>query len=138
RVVSHTQCPFDARCLSSVETLIYLVPIMGIMSFVRKKSRRLKSGEMQDYYYLVENYWEGGKVRQRVLKYMGKSPQAREISLDPKLAGQLAQGLMASELSEPEVRDLLEKLNIPVPPGALNEVSLVYTPPQKSLVLRLG
>ncbi len=111
---------------------------MGTMSFVRKKSRILKSGEVRDYYYLVENYWEAGKVRQRVLKYLGKSPQAREIPLDPKLAGQLAQGLMASDISEPEVRDLLEKLGISVPPGTLNEVSLVYTPPWKSLVLRLG
>ena len=111
---------------------------MGTMTFVRKKSRRLKSGETKNYYYLVENQWEDGRVRQKVLKYHGTSPQSGEITIDPSLAGQLAQGLMASDLSEEEVRNLLEKLGISVPPGTLNEVSLVYNPPQKSLLLRLG
>ncbi len=111
---------------------------MGSMSYIRKKSRKRKSGEAQDYYYLVESRWEDGKSRQKVLKYLGTSPEQREFDIDPKLAGQLAQGLMASDLSEPEVRDLIEKMGIPVPPGTLNEVSLVYNPPQKSLVLRVG
>lgn len=108
------------------------------MSYIRKKSRKLKSGEVKDYYYLVESYWEDGKSRQRVLRYLGTSPEPREFPIDPKLAGQLAQGLMSSDISEPEVKELLEKLGISVPPGTLNEVSLVYNPPQKSLVLRVG
>ena len=111
---------------------------MGSMSYIRKKSRKLKSGEIRDYYYLVESYWEDGVSHQKVLKYLGMSPEPQEHTIDPKLAGQLAQGLMASDLSEPEMKDLLEKLGIPVPPGTLNEVSLVYNPPQKSLMLRIG
>mgnify|MGYP001611075668 CR=1 FL=1 len=111
---------------------------MGSMTYIRKKSRKLKSGKVVDYYYLVESYWEDGKSRQKVLKYMGTSPEPREFIIDPTLAGQLAQGLMASNLSEPEMKDLLEKLGIPIPPGTLNKVSLIYNPPQKSLVLRIG
>jgi hypothetical protein len=44
------------------------------MAFVRAKKF---NGRI--YYYLVENHWDHGKVRQKVLRYLGKtkpSPQA--------------------------------------------------------------
>ena len=43
------------------------------MAFVRVK--RIAGG---DYYYLVENKREGKKVRQKVLKYLGKNPPTKE------------------------------------------------------------
>lgn len=39
------------------------------MAYVRKK--RLKG---HDYYYLVESYRRNGKVRTRMIKYLGTSP----------------------------------------------------------------
>lgn len=39
------------------------------MAFVRVKRR----GD-REYYYLVESYREDGKVRQRILKYLGTHP----------------------------------------------------------------
>ncbi len=104
------------------------------MSYIRAK----KSGN-RTYYYEVEGYRDNrGKVRQRVIRYLGKYPFIREFPVEPKLAGQLAQALMASDISEQEVRELLEKLGIPVPPGTLNEVSLVYNPPLGKLVIRIS
>lgn len=43
------------------------------MAFVRAKKRGDKV-----YYYLVENKREGKKVRQKVLKYLGTSPEGIE------------------------------------------------------------
>lgn len=39
------------------------------MAFVRIKKRGNRK-----YYYLVESYSEGGKIRQRVLRYLGTRP----------------------------------------------------------------
>ena len=42
---------------------------------------RTKKQGNQEYYYLVESYREDGKVRQRVLKYLGKDkPSPRELN----------------------------------------------------------
>lgn len=43
------------------------------MAFVRAKRIAGKT-----YYYLVENKLVGGKVRQKVLKYLGKNPPTKE------------------------------------------------------------
>lgn len=40
------------------------------MAYVRRK--RLKG---HDYYYLVESYRQGGKVRTRTLQYLGTTPE---------------------------------------------------------------
>ena len=42
-----------------------------VMAFIRAKRRGDKT-----YYYLVENRREGKKVKQKVLKYLGTSPEA--------------------------------------------------------------
>lgn len=39
------------------------------MAFIRAKRIRNNT-----YYYLVENRWESGKVRQKVIKYLGSEP----------------------------------------------------------------
>lgn len=110
---------------------------MGTMSFIRKKSRKLASGEIRDYYYEVESYWDGGP-KQRVLRYLGKSPFPKEYELDPEISGQLAQALFTGRPTEEMVKERLNSLGIPVPPGTLNEVSLVYTPPLEKFVIRIG
>jgi len=43
------------------------------MAFVRTKRIGNK-----DYYYLVENYREGKKVKQRVIRYLGINPPTKE------------------------------------------------------------
>ncbi len=48
------------------------------MSFIRCKKRGDKK-----YYYEVENKWVNGKVRQKVIKYLGTSPfgqRRREVN----------------------------------------------------------
>jgi hypothetical protein len=46
--------------------------------FIRKKRipARTREGGTKEYsyYYLVENYWENGKTRQRDIAYLGKEP----------------------------------------------------------------
>lgn len=108
---------------------------MGTMTFVRSKPRRLKSGEVRNYYYLVESRWEKGKVRQRVLKYFGTSPNHREISIDPSLAGIVAETLMSGKKTHTKMKEELKKMGIKVGPGKLKKVRLVYKPPQRSLTL---
>lgn len=49
------------------------------MAFIRAQKRKTKSG-IRTYYYLVENKWENGKVKQKVLKYIGTNPN--KISVD--------------------------------------------------------
>ncbi len=76
-----------------------MVPIIGIMSFIRHKIKTLASGEKRKYYSLVENYWKDGKVKQRVLKYMGTSPFQTRFDLEPNVAIELAKLLSDSNTS---------------------------------------
>jgi len=103
-----------------------MVPIMGTMGFIRNKPRRGKDGTIQDYYYLVENRWEKGETKQKVVKYLGTSPNTRELPINPAQAGPLAQAFMSG----------LKELGININ-GRLRQVSLVYNPPLKKLTLRI-
>jgi hypothetical protein len=120
-----------------MDRFINLLPIMGSMSYIRNKPRKLKSGEIVDYYYLVESQWKNGKSYQKVIKYLGTSPDQHEFTIDNKVAGQLAQALIASGISGKQIRDLLEKLGLSIPSDDINEVSLIYSPPKKVLRLRI-
>ncbi len=103
------------------------------MSYIRKK----KFGD-RVYYYRVEGHRdENGKVRQRVIEYLGKSPSKIELPIDPKVAGQLAQVLMSSEQSESELKETLKKLGVQMSPGKIKEVSITYKPPLGKFVLRI-
>lgn len=44
-----------------------VMPIIRMTMFIR-----VKKFDKREYYYLVEGYREGGKVKQRVIKYLGK------------------------------------------------------------------
>jgi hypothetical protein len=113
-----------------------MVPIMGTMGFIRNKPRRGKDGTPQDYYYLVENRYEKGKVKQKVVKYLGTSPDTRELPIDPAQAGPLAQALMSGAISTEDMKKLLKELGININ-GRLRQISLVYNPPLKKLTLRI-
>ena len=101
------------------------------MSFVRAIKKPCGT-----YYALVENYREGKKVRQRVLKYLGKSPNLREISVDPSQAGPIAQAIMSGTASTDEVKEILKAIGLPVI-GRLKQVSWCTTPPLGKLTLRI-
>lgn len=103
------------------------------MSYVRKK----RFGE-RVYYYEVEGYRnKDGKVRQRVLRYLGVSPNKIEIPVESELAGQLAQALMSGKQTPSELKETLKKLGVPVGPGKIKMVSLIYKPPLGKLTLRI-
>ena len=111
---------------------------MGTMSFIRCKPRKLASGEIRKYYYEVENYWVNGKVKQRVKKYLGTSPFPTEFEIDPDLGGQVARTLFDKHLTPSQIKKRLKTIGIPLPPGELKEVSLVYNPPQRKLLIRIS
>jgi hypothetical protein len=113
-----------------------MVPIMGTMGFIRNKPRRGKDGAIRDYYYLVENRWEGGKSKQKVVKYLGNSPNTRELPIDPAQAGPLAQALMSGAISSEDTKKLLKELGISID-GRVRQISLVFNPPHKKLTLRI-
>jgi len=108
------------------------------MSFIRSKPRKLASGEIRNYYYEVENYWQDGKAKQRILKYLGKSPFQTEFDLDPKLGVQVAQVLSKKNQSSDKLKQQLEKLGIPFPPGELKEARLIFKPPLRKFVVRIS
>jgi hypothetical protein len=112
------------------------MPIMGSMAFIRKKTRKLASGETRDYFYEVESYWDG-KPKQRVLKYLGTSPFPNVYELDPEVGGQVAQALFSEQLSSDEAKERLKNIGISLPEGELKEVSLTYNPPLKKLTVRV-
>lgn len=105
------------------------------MSFLRAIKRRLKDGTERSYWYRVEGYREGGKVRQRMVEYVGVNPQARTITLDPKLAPHVALAMMEGSPSAPVVADRLRGLGLDLP-GHPKKFSLTYTPPLKRYSLR--
>jgi len=112
-----------------------MVPIMGTMSFIRKKPRTGKDGTIRDYYYLVENRCEDGKTKQKVIKYLGTSPNRREIPIDPSLASQVAGILMSGKLTTAEMKGEVKKMGVSLGPGKLKSISLRFNPPLGKLTL---
>ena len=64
------------------------------MSFTRSITRKLKDGTERTYYYRVEGFREGGKVRQRMVEYLGTNPDLPTIPLDPPLTHPLPRRLL--------------------------------------------
>lgn len=114
-----------------------MVPIIGTMSFIRYKTKILASGEKRKYYSLVENYWENGKVKQRVLKYMGTSPIQKKFDLEPTIAVELAKVLSDSNTSIEYLKEKLEDFGIHPPPGEIKDVDLIFSPGQRKPVLHI-
>jgi len=101
------------------------------MSFIRKIKK--PSGT---YYARVESHREGKTVRQKHIEYLGTSPNAREIPVDPSVAGLLAQAILSGTTPPDEMKKLLKKLGIEFA-GKLKRLALIYNPPLKKLTLRI-
>jgi len=107
------------------------------MAYVVGRKRKGKSGVLT-YYYLVEGYRENGKVKQRIVKYLGTTPFQTEFDLDPKTGVQVAQVLSRENVSSDVLKKQLEKLGISFPPGKFKEVRLIFKPPLQRLVVRIS
>lgn len=115
-----------------------MVPIMGTMSFVRPKSRKLASGEVTKYYYEVENYWKNGRSNQRVLNYLGNSPYHLELNIDSDIASQIGMILFQRKCAPDEMKQQLQDIGIPVPEGEIKEIKLVFNPPLGNLMVHIS
>ena len=98
------------------------------MAYIVGRKRKGKSGTLT-YYYLVEGYREGGKVKQRVLEYLGTTPFQTMFELEPGTSVKVAEVLSNMERPGEEIGKELEGLGIRVPPGKIKEVKLVFKPP---------
>jgi len=107
------------------------------MAYVVGRKRQGRSGVLT-YYYLVEGYRKDGKVKQRIVKYLGTSPFQTEFDLDPKTGVQVAQILSRKNMSSDTVKKQLEKLGISCPPGRFKEARLTFKPPLQRLVVRIS
>ena len=105
------------------------------MSYLRSKKRRLKDGKTQEYWYRVEGIREGGKVRQKVVEYLGTNPQARTVPLDPALAARVALALIEGQPTAAQAAERLRGLGLDLP-GRPKKFSLDYTPPLRRYALR--
>ena len=114
-----------------------MVPIIGTMSFIRYKTKTLASGEKRKYYSLVENYWKDGKVKQRVLKYMGTSPFQTKFDLEPNIAIELAKILADRNTSIEYLKEKLEDFGIHPLPCEIKDVELTFSPGQRKPVVHI-
>ena len=105
------------------------------MSYVRATKKTLADGSVQTYYARVESYREGGKVRQRVLEYLGTNPQRRQFPLDPPLARRVA-AVVAEPLSPTDAMGKLKDLGLDVP-FRPRQLMLLNNPPLRRLSLRV-
>jgi hypothetical protein len=119
-----------------MEILITMVPNVGTMAFKRNKPYKAKDGTIKDRWYLVENHWENGESKQKVLKYLGASPNLQERQIDPNAAGLLANAIMSGNATPEQIKKLVEQLGIHVS-GNIKRVSLIYNPPLRKLTLRI-
>ena len=105
------------------------------MSFVRPYKRTPNDGTERTYYSRVENVWENGKVRQHVIEYLGTSPHAREVRLDPTLAVRVALTLTEGQPTAAQAAERLRGLGLDLP-GRPTKFNLSYTPPLRRYALR--
>ncbi len=107
---------------------------MNTMSFIRCKKRGDKK-----YYYEVENKWVNGKVRQKVIKYLGTSPfKQRRREVNDFEAYLIAETIMKHTPSREGVLEVLKSMGIPIPmelKGVVKSVALEYDMLKKTTYL---
>lgn len=106
------------------------------MSFIAARKRQGKSGILT-YYYLVEGYREDGKVKQRLLKYLGTSPFQTKFDVELKDAIELGKILADSNTSREDLRERLADFGIHPPPGEIKDVELIFSPRQKNPIVHI-
>ena len=106
-----------------------------IMSFIRSIRRKLKDGTEREYYYRIEGYREGGKVKHRMIEYLGTNPNRMSIDIDVMTAAKVA-SILSSNPSPTQAMKMLREAGIPVmtKPGS---ISLIYNPPLRLHTLRI-
>lgn len=106
------------------------------MSYIVGRKRQGKSGILT-YYYLVEGYREDGKVKQRLLKYLGTSPFQTKFDLEPKVAIELAKILSDRNTPIESLTEKLEYFGIHPLSGELKDVELIFSPRQRKPVVHI-
>jgi hypothetical protein len=96
------------------------------ISYLRSKSRLLKDGQTQTYRYRVEGVREKGKVRQKVVQYLGTNPHVRTIPLDPALTARVALALIEGQPTATRAAERRRGLD---PPGHPRQFALTCIPP---------
>ena len=86
------------------------------MAYIRAKKRKGKSG-VQTYYYLVEGQRIDGKVKQKVLKYLGTNPNKITVDLTSEQARAILGDSILSETASEELKENLQEMGIRVPEG---------------------
>jgi len=99
------------------------VPIYGHnMAYVRSKKRGDKT-----YYYLVEGKRVNGKVRQKVVKYLGPNPKIVRVNLDKAKTKVLAETVFLEDInSSDELKARLDLVGIPYPESDIVEMNLSH------------
>lgn len=102
------------------------------MAFIRAQKRKTKSG-IRTYYYLVENKREDGKVKQKVLKYLGTSPQKISVDLTMEQSKAILGSSILSVATSEELKGKLQEIGIHVPEGTIEKLTLSFDVQKKSL-----
>jgi hypothetical protein len=105
------------------------------MSYIRTIKRVLKDGTERIYYCRVEGYREGGRVKQRVIEYLGVNPNRFVVNIDPTTAARVA-SIILKYPSMTDARKMLRNAGIPFR-GKPNTVSLTYNPPLRRCTIKI-
>ena len=126
-------CP-DSEIFIDIETLKNVVPIHGHnMTYVRGKKRGDKT-----YYYLVEGKRENGKVKQKVVKYLGPNPKVVKVNLDKAKTKVLAETVFLADIkTSDELKTRLDQVGIPYPESDIVEMNLSHKIGEKKFNLFL-
>ena len=106
-----------------IESLLCSVHFEHYMAFIRGQKRKTKSG-IRIYYYLVENRRVDGKVKQKVLKYLGTNPNKITVDLTSEQARAILGDPILSETTSEELKENLQEMGIRVPEGPIEKVVL--------------
>lgn len=106
------------------------------MSFVRTHQRHLKDGSVRTYYEEVESYREGGKVRQRRIRFLGISP-VDPIPLPPAQMALLATQLATGSCTAEDVFRFIQGMGVELPLTSLKALDIRYDLGKKRSELRL-
>ena len=115
-------CPIF-KIFIDIETFKNVVPICGHnMAYVRAKKRGDKT-----YYYLVEGKRENGKVKQKVVKYLGPNPKVVKVNLDKAKTKVLAETVFLADIkTSDELKTRLDQVGIPYPESDIVEMNLSH------------
>jgi hypothetical protein len=106
------------------------------MAYIRAKKRKGKSG-VQTYYYLVEGQWIDGKVKQKVIKYLGKKPDVLVVELDREQTKKVVEETFLADIPQEELKKRLKRLGIPTPEEPIGEMNLTHKIGGKKCTLSL-